>query len=232
MGGAEGAESGARMTSDQIERKRAKQRECMRRLRAQMTPEQLAAKREAGREYMRRTRIESPEVARAAERRYREAHREELAYRSFCRDENNRDAANRRKADWKKANPERHRQLNRESAKRCAARPENKAAERTRSRARYVQAVKDKAALGLRVTNAAQAVVPRNLPAHIRCGVLALLIERIYSGELPIRITAEHGKAALADYRRDVERFALQHVSLDAPVGQDGASFGQMVGVY
>lgn len=220
------------MNAEQKERKRAKQRECMRRLRARMTPDEVEAKRQAGRDYMRQARIDNPEAARSAERRYREANREGIAYRDFCRHQENREVANKRKAEWEKANPEQRRRTKRASAKRCAARPENREASRKRSRVRSIRAARDKAALGLRVMEAAGAVVPRSLPDHVRSGVVAMLVERVYSGDLPTKLAVEHGKAAVADYRRDVERFTLQHASLDAPIGADGASLGQLTGVY
>lgn len=220
------------MTPEQRERKLATQRECMRRQRERMTPEELEAARAVRREYMRRLRAEEPERARAAERRYDATHKEQRAYYAFCRHLANPEASNARKSAWRKANPERNREANREQMKRARSTPEGREAEARRARRKYIRSVKDKAALGQRIVAAATVVTPKGLPLDIRDTIIARLVEQVYSGHLPIRLTPDHGKAALADHRREVERFALQHTSLDAPVGYDGATLGQAAGIY
>lgn len=219
------------MNAEQRERRLATQRECMRRLRERMTPEQLEADRKIKREHARQVRIERPEVPRAAQQRYEASHREERAFKNFCRYHDNPKAVRERLDAWKKANPERAREIKRESAKRSAARSASRLAIIRSERRRHIRTVKDKDALGCRVVASAEAAVPLLLPDHVRTGVVAMLIERVYSGDLPIRITAAHGKIALADYRRDVENFSLQHVALDAPAGENGSSLGQLMGV-
>lgn len=216
------------MTPEQIERKRAKQRECMRRLREGMTPDQLEAKRQTGREYMRRARIENPEAARAVERRYREAHREELAFRSFCRDRENPEAATQRKAVWRKANQERNRQINRESAKRCAARPENRIVSIQKARRRYVSQTKDKAALWKRIAAAAESAA-RTISAELRLEVISRLVEGVYIGRFPVQLKPQHAAEAQRDYFRQFSKFDT--VSLDEVIGENGFTRGHALGV-
>lgn len=218
------------MNADQLERKRAKQRECMRRLRAAMTPEQLDTKRAANREYMRITRVERPELARAAERRYRETNRDELAFRAFCRHQDNPDVANIRRSAWSRANPERQRQLRRASAKRCAARPENRAASQKKARLRHIRNCSDPATLALRIVAAADAAMAKVVSPQLRSEVRPMLIEAVYSGRFPIRIKPEHAQELLREHFRQFSKF--DSVSLDEVIGEDGFTRGAALGIY
>lgn len=216
------------MTPEQRERKLATQRECMRRQRERMTPEELQAKRTANREYMRRLRVEDPERARAAERRYDETHKEQRAYYSFCRYRENPEASIARKAAWRKANPERNREMNREHLKRARSTPEGRETEARRARRKYIRSVKDKAALGRRIVAAAEAVA-RNVNAELRQDVISRLVEGVYSGRFPIRLAAEHRSEIVREHFRMFSKFDT--VSLDEVIGENGYTRGNALGV-
>lgn len=185
-----------------------------------MTDEERRARQ---RENRKRWNAQNPDKVAAHKRRYNAKNAEDIAYYKACYAEENSERLAAKRREWLAANPDKVR-AQRQRLNRKGARPHN--------RRLTIALCKDKEALARRVVEKAEAAVARNLPEHVRSGVVALLVERVYSGLLPIRLTSEHGKAALADYRRDVERFALQHVSLDQPVGDDGATFGQVAGFY
>jgi hypothetical protein len=209
------------------ERKREQQRECMRRQRERMTPQELEAKRAAKRDFMRRWRAERPEEARAADRRYREAHRddetyrEKASYRRFCSYHDDREGHLKRSAAWKKANPERCREQNREATKRHAAKPESKLSAAKKSRRWHIRRVKDKEALARRITAAIEKAVPCTLPQDVRGDVVSAMAAAVYSGELPIRVTGAHAKPFITDHFRMFTKFGPE--SLDAPRFDDGS---------
>lgn len=202
----------------------------MRRLRAAMTPEQLDNKRKVNREYMRVARVERPEMAREAERRYREANRDELAFKAFCRHQDNPDIANIRRSEWSKANPERQRQLKRESATRCAARPENRAASQKKGRQRHIRNSSDAAALALRIVAAADAAMAKVVSPQLRSDVRPMLIEAVYSGRFPIRLKSEHAQELLREHFRQFSKFDT--VSLDEVIGENGFTRGAAMGMW
>lgn len=161
---------------------------------------------------------------REAQRRYRAAHPELVAYKNFIYRQENRERIYETEKKWRAKNPERVAQH-----KKNQPRPPSRA---KHNRKLYLTRITDKLALEKRLIARANAEIPQSLPKTVKESVTSMLLERVYSAEISVRFTAEDVRIALADYRREFEHFSFKHASLDAPVGPDKATLGQLAGVY
>lgn len=77
---------------------------------------------------------------------------------------------------------------------------------RRASRRREIRRCKDQDALDLRVIARADAIVQRDLSRFTRASIIALIVARIFTGHLPMRLTKAHGVAATAEVLGTQER--------------------------
>lgn len=100
------------------------------------------------------------------------------------------------------ADPERYYRHNLKSYLKRKPLPKSEAraeCHRRASRRREIRRSKDPAALEARVAARAQAIVPVDLAPFTRASVIALIVSRIFSGHLPMRLTKSHADAAIEE---------------------------------
>lgn len=150
------------------------------------------------REYMREYRLRNKERDAAKEIERRRTYRHDNAER-----------VNAMQADRRASNPDRYYGHNLKSYIKRKVRPKTPArvdCKARSSRRREIKRCKDQDALDLRVIARADAVVPRDLSRFTRASVIALIVARIFTGHLPMRLTKAHGEAATAEVLGQQER--------------------------
>lgn len=180
-----------------------------------MTPEQRERQRES------RHRYRKSAKGKATQKLWRDRNIEKVAFYRFVFNEENKAKRAAYQRRWKERTGYKTPPPKNVTAGTIAARQRC-------DRRKHIANVKDKAALELRIVSAAESVAG-NVNAELRQEIISRLVEGVYSGRFPIRLTHEHRSAIVSEYFRQFSKFDT--VSLDEVIGENGFTRGNALGV-